>query len=65
MPQEDRLGAAQHEQTAPHQEGGFLSAPSAEDLRPTQREVSLMQELYEWQQGSAHSRWVLGEPLGR
>jgi len=42
----------------------FISAPSAEDLSPTQQESYLLGELWDWRERSAKQAWVLGEPLG-
>jgi hypothetical protein len=41
----------------------FLSAPREEDLRPTEREKYLLGELWDWQQRSAKTPWVLGKPM--
>jgi hypothetical protein len=42
---------------------GFISAPTPEQLKPTAREVSLLETLWSWQEKSAKSRIVLGQPL--
>lgn len=42
---------------------GFVTAPTLEQLRPTPREVSLLETLWSWQEQSAKSRVVLGQPL--
>jgi hypothetical protein len=42
---------------------GFVSAPTLEQLKPTAREVSLLETLWSWQEKSAKSRIVLGQPL--
>jgi hypothetical protein len=42
---------------------GFSSAPSAEQLRPTERETFLLDTLLKWQESSARSQIVLGQPL--
>ncbi|HXT39017.1 MAG TPA: hypothetical protein VN887_03245 [Candidatus Angelobacter sp.] len=42
---------------------GFISAPTLEELKPTAREVSLLETLWNWQEKSAKSRIVLGQPL--
>jgi hypothetical protein len=47
--------------TAAH--GTFLSAPSAEELCPSERESQILGELFEWHQSSSNTRWVLGQPL--
>jgi hypothetical protein len=38
-----------------------LSAPSESDLRPNDRERRLLKDLFDWQQRSARSHWVLGQ----
>jgi hypothetical protein len=40
----------------------FISAPTADDLKATPEERQLLNELREWQEKSAQSHWVLGEP---
>src|SRR5258707_10037530 len=42
---------------------GFVTAPTLHQLRPTPREVSLLETLWSWQEQSARSRTVLGQPL--
>lgn len=42
---------------------GFTSAPTAEQLKPNEREVFLLNTLVRWQETSAKSRIVLGQPL--
>jgi len=42
---------------------GFVSAPTTNDLKPTEREVFLLDILWKWQETSAKSRIVLGQPL--
>ena len=42
---------------------GFTSAPTADELKPTDREVFLLNTLLQWQETSAKSRIVLGQPL--
>jgi hypothetical protein len=43
---------------------GFTSAPAADQLKPTEREVFLLETLWTWRQTSARSTTVLGQPLG-
>jgi hypothetical protein len=42
---------------------GFVTAPSLEELKATPREADLLQTLWSWQEQSAKSRIVLGQPL--
>jgi hypothetical protein len=42
---------------------GFVSAPTLEELKPTPREAALLDTLWSWQEKSAKSRIVLGQPL--
>lgn len=42
---------------------GFVTAPTMDQLKPTAREVSLLETLWSWQEQSAKSRVVLGQPL--
>lgn len=42
---------------------GFVSAPSADELKPTETEVFLLDTLWKWQETSEKSRIVLGQPL--
>ena len=37
---------------------------SDEDIRPTEREKQLLQDLFDWQERSRKTHWVLGQPLG-
>ena len=52
---------------APSQEkvtGEVLCRLSEEDIRPTEREKQLLQDLFDWQERSRKTPWVLGQPLG-
>lgn len=42
----------------------FESAPEDHDLRPTDTERHLLGELWDWQEKSKQTPWVLGKPLG-
>ena len=42
----------------------FDSAAKDQDLQPTAREKYLLGELWDWQERSKKTPWVLGEPLG-
>lgn len=42
----------------------ITSQPSKEDLVPTEREKRLLQDLFEWQERSRKTHWILGQPLG-
>ena len=42
----------------------IMSQPSEEDLVPTEREKHLLQELFDWQDRSRKTHWILGQPLG-
>jgi hypothetical protein len=44
---------------------GFVSAPSGNDLKPTEREAFLLETLWNWHETSAKSAIILGQPLGR
>ena len=49
------------------QDGGSVRIPcglSDKDLRPTEREKQLLQDLFDWQERSRKTHWVLGQPLG-
>jgi hypothetical protein len=41
----------------------FVSAPAGADLKPTEREATLLSSLWRWEADSAHSGIVLGQPL--
>jgi len=41
----------------------IVSQPSEENLIPTEREKRLLQELFEWQERSSKTHWILGQPL--
>jgi len=43
---------------------GFVFAATSDDIKPTDREASLLRTLGEWQESSARSRIVLGQPIG-
>ena len=51
------------EESAAGSDRGFVSAPTADELKPTEREVFLLDTLWKWQETSAKSRIVLGQPL--
>lgn len=42
----------------------IVSQPSKEDLVPTEREKRLLQDLFDWQERSSKTHWILGQPLG-
>jgi hypothetical protein len=42
---------------------GFVSTPSSDEVKPTEREIFLLQTLGQWQENSARSRIVLGQPI--
>jgi hypothetical protein len=42
---------------------GFVSTPSPDEVKPTEREIFLLQTLCQWQENSARSRIVLGQPI--
>ena len=42
----------------------IVSQPSKEDLIPTEDEKRLLQELFDWQERSNKTHWILGQPLG-
>lgn len=46
-----------------HRDRGFVSAPTVDQLRPTEREEFLLNALWNWQEASAKSQIVLGQPL--
>ena len=42
----------------------IISQPSEVDLLPTEREKRLLEDLFDWQERSRKTHWILGEPLG-
>ena len=42
----------------------IVNQPSEEDLVPTEREKRLLQDLFDWQERSSKTHWILGQPLG-
>ena len=42
----------------------IVSQPSKEDLVPTEREKRLLQDIFDWQERSNKTHWILGQPLG-
>lgn len=44
--------------------GRILCNLSDEDLRPTEREKQLLQDLFDWQERSRKTHWILGQPVG-
>ena len=44
--------------------GRILCSLSDEDLRPTEREKQLLQDLFDWQERSRKTPWILGQPVG-
>ena len=56
-------GSPAGEKTPAESDRGFVSAPTTHDLKPTEREVFLLDILWKWQETSANSRIVLGQPL--
>ena len=59
-PQNNQHGAGSPPAEPPR---GFTTAPTPEQLLPTEREAFLLDTLSKWQETSAQSRIVLGEPL--
>lgn len=43
----------------------IIAQPTEEDLRPTEQEKRQMQELWDWEEQSKKTDWVLGEPVPR
>ncbi len=41
---------------------GFVTAPTLDQLKPTERERHLLKVLWDWQEQSAKSQIVLGQP---
>ena len=60
QPTQEASGA----QEAPAPGDMFLSAPTTADLRPSPADSRLIVELCEWQERSARSLRILGEPIG-
>jgi len=42
----------------------ILRQPSADELRPSERERRLLQDLFDWQERSGKTNWIPGQPLG-
>ena len=42
----------------------IVSQPSKQDLVPTKKEQRLLQDLFDWQERSSKTHWILGQPLG-
>jgi len=42
----------------------IVSQPSEKDLIPTEREKRLLQDIFDWQERSSKTHWILGQPLG-
>jgi hypothetical protein len=53
----------QHEEEPREGIRGFTSAPTADQLKPNDREVFLLRTLWDWQETSSRTHIVLGEPL--
>jgi hypothetical protein len=43
---------------------GFITAPTLEQLQPTEREKHLLKVLWDWQEQGKKSQLVLGQPTG-
>ena len=41
----------------------IITQPSEEDLKPTEREKQLLQDIFDWYERSAKTDWILGEPI--
>ena len=63
-PKDSIRGADQRNQSPHKTSTKIVSQPSEEDLIPTEREKRLLQELFEWQERSSKTHWILGQPLG-
>ena len=42
----------------------IVSGPTPDDLKLGEREIRLMEELFDWGERSAKTHWVLGKPYG-
>jgi hypothetical protein len=43
---------------------GIIQQPTQEDLRPSEREVRLLQDIFNWAERSKDAHWVWGQPIG-
>jgi hypothetical protein len=48
----------------PKPDTGVIQQPTQEDLRPSERESRLLQDLFDWAERSGKTHWVWGQPLG-
>ena len=44
-------------------DNGFIKLPTEEEFKLPEREKRLLEHLFDWQEQSAKTKWVLGEPL--
>ena len=43
---------------------GIIQQPTQDDLCPSEHEVRLLQDLFDWAERSGKTHWVWGQPLG-
>ena len=59
-----RQSAGQTDKSSIKNSRKIISQPSEVDLLPTEREKRLLEDLFDWQERSRKTHWILGEPLG-
>ena len=62
---ESRKAVAPKRARRQHGNKMYTSAPKKAHLQPTEKQKHMLGQLWDWQERSAKSHWVLGEPVGR
>lgn len=61
----DSIRGADQRNQSPHKTSTRIVKQLAEDaLVPTEREKRLLQDLFNWQERSRETHWILEQPLG-
>lgn len=63
-PKDSSRGANQRNQIPDKASTKIVKQPAKDALVPTEREKRLLQDLFDWQERSSGTHWVLEQPLG-
>jgi len=57
-----RKSSGVRKQTQGKKASKIIKEPSNADLKPTEREKRLLEDIFAWQKRSAEADWILGQP---
>jgi hypothetical protein len=63
-PKDTIRGPGQHKQSTNKKTTRIVNKLAKDALVPSEREKRLLQELFDWQDRSRETHWILGQPLG-